>query len=58
MARPNRSTHLVDVAAVAVAVVVAAVDVAGCLGLDSTERKKTRLCSAKAALPKKNLFFL
>ena len=55
MARPNRSTHLVAVAAVAV--VAAAVNVAGCLGLAGTKRKKNRLCSAKAALPKKICFF-
>ncbi len=40
MARPNRSTHLVAVAAVAV--VVAAATVAGCLGLAATERENYR----------------
>ena len=41
VARPNRSTHLVAVAAVAV--VAAAVTVAGCLGLAATKRKKPRM---------------
>ncbi len=54
MARPNRSTHLVAVAAVAV--VVAAATVAGRLGLAATERGKYRLCSAKAAQQKKSVF--
>ncbi len=54
MARPNRSTHLVAVAAVAV--VVAASTVAGCLGLAATKREKYRLCSTKAAQQKRSAF--
>ncbi len=41
MARPNRSTHLVAVAGVAV--VAADVTVAGCLGLAATKGKKSRM---------------
>ncbi len=39
MARPNRSTYLVAVAAV----VAAAVTIAGCLGFAATKRKKPRM---------------
>ncbi len=54
VARPNRSTHLVAVATIAV--VVAAVYVAGCLGLDATKRKKPAHVVQKQLCQKNSVF--